>query len=82
MPTNSSAHSNHDPLYPNELQQLDRIHEIVRRKTGLSQYDPLAARVAAMTIRFYQLGVRDNQALIDAVSRAYDTVSDRQRTSA
>jgi hypothetical protein len=82
MLSNAVPNGNHNPLYPDELQRLDRIYEIVRRKAGLSWHDPLTARVATMTIRFYQLGIQDDQALIDTVSRAYDTISDRAQTAA
>ena len=55
------------PLAPEELERLDRIYGVARWITGKSRHDPAAQRLAAMVIRFYQLGMRDEEVLLATV---------------
>jgi hypothetical protein len=59
-----------EPIYPDELERLKIIFETARFLACLSRYDPAAERLAAMAIRFYQLGVKDDQELIDRILEA------------
>ena len=55
------------PLGPEELRRLDHIYDAARWITGRSKHDPAAARLAAMAIRFYQLGIQDEAVLLERV---------------
>ena len=55
------------PLEPHELRKLAHIYQIARGLTGRSRHDPAAMRLAAMAIRFYQLGIRDEDLLLERV---------------
>jgi hypothetical protein len=59
------------PLDPEELKRLERIYDAARWITGRSKHDPAAARLAAMAIRFYQLGVQDDEALLEKVVKTH-----------
>ena len=56
-----------EPLAPEELDRLDKVYGVARWVTGRSRHDPAAQRLAAMVIRFYQLGVRDEEVLLAMV---------------
>jgi hypothetical protein len=56
-----------NPLDPGELERLARVYNVARLMTGRSKHDPSCARLAAMAIRFYQLGVRDDDILLEKV---------------
>ena len=56
-----------EPLYPDELERLKIIYETARFSSCLSRFDPAAERLAAMAIRFYQLGIRDDEVLIRTI---------------
>ncbi|TWF56841.1 hypothetical protein [Neorhizobium alkalisoli] len=64
---NSSERATNDPISPEELERLKVIYETARYTACLSRHDPLAERLAAMAIRFYQLGIRDDGVLIDKI---------------
>jgi hypothetical protein len=55
------------PLEPRELSKIFHIYQIARGLTGMSPHDPSATRLAAMAIRFYQLGLRDEDLLLERV---------------
>jgi hypothetical protein len=55
------------PLEPHELRKLAHIYQIARGLTGRSRHDPAVMRLAAMAIRFYQLGIRDEDLLLERV---------------
>lgn len=56
-----------EPLAPEDLERLDRIYSVARWATSRSRHDPASHRLAAMVIRFYQLGVRDEDVLLATV---------------
>ena len=64
------ASPNADPLFPEELERLQIIYETARFTSCLSRHDPAAERLAAMAIRFYQLGIRDDDVLIKTIVEA------------
>jgi hypothetical protein len=64
------------PLEPHELRKLAHIYQIARGLTGKSRHDPAASRLAAMAIRFYQLGVRDEDLLLEKVVNTYARLAD------
>lgn len=66
-----------EPLAPEELDRLDRIYRVARWLTGKSRYDPAAQRLAAMVIRFYQLGVRDEEVLLAMVIGTHRDLAER-----
>ncbi|MBO0140240.1 hypothetical protein JZX87_03555 [Agrobacterium sp. Ap1] len=57
----------YEPIEPEELERLQTIFETARYIACMSRHDPAAERLAAMTIRFYQLGIRDDDALIHTI---------------
>ncbi|KQQ37744.1 MULTISPECIES: hypothetical protein [Rhizobium/Agrobacterium group] len=63
------------PLDPGELERLARIYNVARWMTGRSRHDPSAARLAAMAIRFYQLGVRDDDVLLEKVLSTHSALT-------
>jgi hypothetical protein len=63
-----------DPIYPDELERLQIIYETARYGACLSRHDPAAERLAAMAIRFYQLGIRDDEALTRRIIEAGRTL--------
>jgi enoyl-CoA hydratase/carnithine racemase len=58
------------PISSEELNRHAIVYELVRHHAHLSRHHPMAERIAAMAIRFYQLGVRDEEVLIEAVLRS------------
>jgi len=64
-----------EPLTPEELDRLGRIYGVARWITGKSRHDPAAQRLAAMVIRFYQLGVRDEEVLLAMVVGTYQDLA-------
>jgi hypothetical protein len=60
-----------EPLHPDELDRLGRIYEVARWMAGTSRHDPSAQRLAAMVIRFYQLGVKDDQVLLASILKTH-----------
>ncbi len=65
------------PLAPEELDRLDKIYGVARWVTGKSRHDPAAQRLAAMVIRFYQLGVRDEEVLLAMVIGTHKDLAER-----
>lgn len=59
-----------EPLGPDELERLQVIYEAARFTSCLSRHDPAAERLAAMAIRFYQEGIRNDRVLMDTVVAA------------
>jgi hypothetical protein len=59
-----------DPIYPDELERLKIIYETARYGACLSRHDPAAERLAALAIHFYQLGIRDDDALTRRIIEA------------
>jgi hypothetical protein len=59
-----------DPIHPEELERLQIIYETARFTACLSRHDPAAERLAAMAIHFYQLGIRDDEALTSRIVEA------------
>ncbi len=57
----------YEPIGPDELERLQTIFETARYIACMSRHDPAAERLAAMAIRFYQLGIRDDDALIHTI---------------
>lgn len=57
----------YEPIGPDELERLQTIFETARYISCMSRHDPAAERLAAMAIRFYQLGIRDDDALIHTI---------------
>lgn len=60
-----------EPLHPEELDRLGRVYEVARWMAGTSRHDPSAQRLAAMVIRFYQLGVRDDEVLLASILKTH-----------
>lgn len=63
-----------DPIYPDELERLQIIYETARYGACLSRHDPAAEHLAALAIRFYQLGIRDDEALTSRIIEAGRTL--------
>jgi hypothetical protein len=59
------------PLFPDEVDIVHRVFVRARQLTKVSRYDIKAERLAAMAIRFYQLGIRDEGALLAHVVNAH-----------
>ena len=57
----------YEPIEPEELERLQTIFETARYIAFRSRHDSAAERLAAMTIRSYQLGIRDDDALIHTI---------------
>jgi hypothetical protein len=64
------ANQQPEPIYPHELERLKTIYETARFSSRLSRHDPAAERLAAMAIRFYQLGIRDDELLLKTIVNA------------
>lgn len=69
------------PISSEELNRLAIVYEVVRHHAHLSRHHPMAERIAAMAIRFYQLGVRDEQVLVETVLRSYQQISQASMTA-
>lgn len=63
----SNTAAAYEPIGPDELERLQTIFETARYIACMSRHDPAAERLAAMAIRFYQLGIRDDDALIHTI---------------
>lgn len=63
----SNTAAEYEPIGPDELERLQTIFETARYIACMSRHDPAAERLAAMAIRFYQLGIRDDDALIHTI---------------
>lgn len=59
------------PLFPEDVALVHRVYEMARRACRLSRHDVEAQRLAAMAVRFYQLGIRDDQYLLSRLVRAH-----------
>ena len=70
------------PLGPDDLQRLDRIYAVVRFNLGCSRYNPLSERIAAMAIRFYQLGIHNDEHLVALILQACSELSDNVHAEA
>jgi len=57
----------YEPIGPDELERLQNIFETARYIACMSRHDPAAERLAAMAIRFYQLGIRNDDDLIHTI---------------
>lgn len=59
------------PLFPHEVDKVHRVFDQARRYTKLSRHDVKSQRLAAMAIRFYQLGIQDEGELLANVVNAH-----------
>jgi hypothetical protein len=64
------------PISSAELNRLTTVYEIVCRKAGMPRDHPNAERIAAIAIRFYQLGIRDEEILVETVLCSYQLLSE------
>ncbi len=64
------------PISSAELNQLTTVYEIVCRKAGMRLDHPNAERIAAIAIRFYQLGICDEEMLVETVLCSYQQPSE------
>lgn len=64
----------YEPIGPEELCRLQAVFETARDLTSISAHDPAAERLAAMAIRFYQLGIRDDEMLVQTIVQTNRTL--------
>lgn len=64
----------YEPIGPEELGRLQAVFETARHRTCMSPHDPAVERLAAMAIRFYQLGIRDDEALVETIVQTNRTL--------
>ena len=74
--TEYSASAICEPIGPDELARLKAVYDAARTLACLSRHDPSAERLAAMAIRFYQLGIHDDIALLEAIVDTNKYLSD------
>lgn len=64
----------YEPIGPDELERLQTIFETARYIACMSRHDPASERLAAMAIRFYQMGIRDDDVLIHTIVKTNRTL--------
>jgi hypothetical protein len=69
-----SKMTSYEPIGPDELERLQTIFETARYIACMSRHDPASERLAAMAIRFYQMGIRDDDVLIHTIVKTNRTL--------